>query len=97
MGIDSAVLLESDVADWGPEATAAAIADAVRARAFDLLLFGNESADTGGYQVGVRVAHALELPCVTGIKRLGSATASRSRVARPAAAGRSSSCLCPRS
>ena len=30
MGIDSAVLLESDVADWGPEATAAAIADAVR-------------------------------------------------------------------
>ncbi len=70
MGIDSAVLLESDVADWGPEATAAAIADAVRARAFDLLLFGNESADTGGYQVGVRVAHALGLPCVTGIKRL---------------------------
>jgi electron transfer flavoprotein beta subunit len=72
MGIDSAVLLETDVDDWGPEATAAAIADAVRAQPapFDLLLFGNESADTGGYQVGVRVAHALGLPCVTGIKRL---------------------------
>jgi electron transfer flavoprotein beta subunit len=72
MGIDSAVLLETDVDDWGPEATAAAIADAVRAQRepFDLLLFGNESADTGGYQVGVRVAHALGLPCVTGIKRL---------------------------
>jgi electron transfer flavoprotein beta subunit len=72
MGIDSAVLLETDVDDWGPEATAAAIADAVRSQPapFDLLLFGNESADTGGYQVGVRVAHALGLPCVTGIKRL---------------------------
>jgi electron transfer flavoprotein beta subunit len=46
--------------------------DAVRAdgTAFDLLLFGNESADTGGYQVGIRVAYALGLPCVTGIKAL---------------------------
>jgi electron transfer flavoprotein beta subunit len=37
---------------------------------YDLLLFGNEAADTGDYQVGVRVAHALGLPCVTGIKNL---------------------------
>ena len=37
---------------------------------FDVLLFGNESADSGGYQVGVRVAHALDVPCVTGIKGL---------------------------
>ena len=35
---------------------------------FDLILFGNESADSGGYQVGVRVAHALGRPTVTGIK-----------------------------
>jgi electron transfer flavoprotein beta subunit len=33
-------------------------------------LAGNEAADTGGYQVGIRVAHALGWPCVTGIKRL---------------------------
>jgi electron transfer flavoprotein beta subunit len=72
MGIDSAVLLETDGSDWSAEATAAAIVDAVRAQAeaFDLLLFGNEAADTGDYQVGVRVAHALGLPCVTGIKRI---------------------------
>jgi electron transfer flavoprotein beta subunit len=38
---------------------------------YDLLLFGNEAADTGDYQVGVRVAHLLGLPCVTGIKNLG--------------------------
>src|SRR6202142_631730 len=37
---------------------------------YDLLLFGNEAADTGDYQVAVRVAHALGLPCVTGIKHL---------------------------
>jgi electron transfer flavoprotein beta subunit len=37
---------------------------------YDLLLFGNEAADTGDYQVPVRVAHALGLPCVTGIKNL---------------------------
>jgi electron transfer flavoprotein beta subunit len=35
---------------------------------FDLILFGNESADSGGFQVGIRVAHALERPVVSGIK-----------------------------
>jgi electron transfer flavoprotein beta subunit len=76
LGAQHALLLETDGREWGPIATAAAIADAVRRRAasgeppYDLLLFGNESADTGGYQVGVRVAHALGLPVATGIKRL---------------------------
>ena len=70
MGIGSAILLETDGGDWSAEATAAAIAAAVEAepQAFDVLLFGNEAADTGDYQVGVRVAHALGLPCVTGVK-----------------------------
>ena len=68
MGIDSAVLLETDDSDWDPQATASAIAEAVRGEAFDVLLFGNESADSGGYQVGIRVAYALGLPVVTGAK-----------------------------
>jgi electron transfer flavoprotein beta subunit len=70
MGIGSAVLLETDGGDWSAAATAAALAEAIRSRAepFDLLLFGNEAADSGDYQVGVRVAHALGLPCVAGIK-----------------------------
>ena len=70
MGIDAAVLLETDRHDWNAEATAAALAEAIRTRPepLDLILFGNEAADTGDYQVGVRVAHALGLPCVTGIK-----------------------------
>lgn len=70
LGANRAVLLQTDGSEWGPAATAAAIASAVGDRGFDLLIFGNEAADTGGYQVPVRVAHALGLPCVTGIKRL---------------------------
>jgi electron transfer flavoprotein beta subunit len=76
LGAHQALLLETDEREWGPIATAAALADAVKNRAaagepdFDLLLFGNEAADTGGYQVGIRVAHALGRPCVTGIKAL---------------------------
>jgi len=70
MGVENAVLHETDGTDWNAEATAAALADAISAQPepFDVLLFGNEAADTGDYQVGVRVAHALGLPCVTGIK-----------------------------
>jgi electron transfer flavoprotein beta subunit len=76
LGAGRALLLATDGREWGPVATAAAIADAARRRAegpdggYDLLLFGNEAADTGDYQVAVRVAHALGLPCVTGIKNL---------------------------
>jgi electron transfer flavoprotein beta subunit len=71
LGAGRAILLETGAGEWGPQATAAAIADAARATGpYDLLLFGNEAADTGGYQVPVRVAHELGLPCVTGIKTL---------------------------
>lgn len=86
LGIDRAVLLETDGSEWDPVSTAAAIADAVRAQEaangpFDLILFGNESADSGGFQVGIRVAVALGRPVVTGLKGLtvgeGSAVARR--------------------
>ncbi len=72
VGADKGILLETDGDEWDPVATANAIVDAINANddAFDLLLFGNEAADSGGYQVGVRVAHALDLPCVTGVKEL---------------------------
>jgi electron transfer flavoprotein beta subunit len=72
LGAHGGVLLETDGREWGPVATAAAIAAAVRGldRSFPLILCGNEAADTGGYQVGIRLAHALGRPCATGIKRL---------------------------
>ncbi len=85
-GIDRAILLETDGSDWDPMSTAAAIMDAVRAQEaangpFDLIVFGNESADSGGFQVGIRVAVALGRPVVTGLKGLtvgdGAVTARR--------------------
>jgi electron transfer flavoprotein beta subunit len=75
LGIERALLLETDGREWDPVATSSAIVDAIEAerdagRTYDLIMFGNESADSAGYQVGVRVADALDLPCVTGIKAL---------------------------
>jgi electron transfer flavoprotein beta subunit len=73
LGAHRGVLLETNGREWGPIATAAAIAQSVRdlqPATFPLILFGNEAADTGGYQVGIRVAHLLARPCATGIKRL---------------------------
>ena len=70
LGADRAILLETDGADWDPEATAAALVEVIEGEAPDLVIFGNESADSGGYQVGIRVAHALARPIVTGLKAL---------------------------
>ena len=75
VGIDRAILLETDGRDWDPVATAGAIVESIRAQEaaggpFDLILFGNESADSGGFQVGIRTAAALGRPCVTGVKAL---------------------------
>jgi electron transfer flavoprotein beta subunit len=71
IGADRGILLETQGEEWDAQATAAAIVEAVRGEEpFDLLLFGNESADAAGYQVGIRVAHALGLPVVTGLKKI---------------------------
>ena len=75
VGAEKAVHLETDGSDWDPLATATAIVDAVRTLEadggpFDLILAGNESADSGGYQVGIRVAVALGRPIVNGAKAL---------------------------
>jgi electron transfer flavoprotein beta subunit len=70
IGADRGILLETQE-EWDAQATAAAIVEAIHAEEpFDLLLFGNESADAGGYQVGIRVAHRLGLPVVTGLKKI---------------------------
>lgn len=90
VGINEAVLLTTDGSDWDPMATARALTSAIESieatdGAFDLIFFGNESADSGGYQVGIRVARALGRPMVTGIKGVdvadGTATARRDTAA----------------
>lgn len=75
MGVNEAILIQSDGRECDSAVTSRAIVDVICAEQatgppFDLLLFGNESADAGNYQVGLRVAYALNLPCVTGIKAL---------------------------
>ena len=75
LGIDRAIHLQTDGQEWDGEATAAALTEAIKADEaamgrFDLIFFGNESADSGGFQVGARVAHALGRPCITGLKRV---------------------------
>jgi len=93
LGAGRAVLLETDGREWGPVATASAITDEVRRRAeagdgYDLVFCGNEAADTGDYQVGIRVAHALGWPCATGIKSLEVAEAGNGAGGLAARAGR---------
>jgi electron transfer flavoprotein beta subunit len=90
VGVDRAILLATDGREFDPIATSDAIVDAIRAQEmangpFDLLLFGNEAADTGDFQVGIRVATALDRPIVTGVKSL--TVADGRVVARREAAG----------
>ena len=78
--------------DWDPQATAAALAEAITSveaadGAFDLILFGNESADAGGFQVGIRVARALGRPIVNGIKAITIEPGSGAGAAGAGAAG----------
>ena len=75
VGADELVLVPTDEggAAWDPQRTAAALVEAIESLEagggrFDLILFGTESAESGGFQVGIRVATALGRPMVNGIK-----------------------------
>ena len=74
VGATDFVLVTNDTGvEWDPQQTAEAIVQTVteieaEEGQFDLILFGNESADSGGHQVGIRVAVALSRPAVNGIK-----------------------------
>jgi electron transfer flavoprotein beta subunit len=75
LGVNRAIHLVTGAEEWDPGSTAAAIVDAIRADEaasgpFDVILLGNEAADSGGYQVGVRIGRALGRPMVAGIKGL---------------------------
>jgi electron transfer flavoprotein beta subunit len=92
IGAERGILLATGGEEWDPQATAAAIVAAIESERaagndFDLIVFGNESADSGGYQVGIRVAHALGRPIVTGLKGL-SVEDGRARCEREVAGGR---------
>src|SRR5436305_8326291 len=72
VGCDAAVLIETDPAHdpagYGPGDIAREIAAVVQDRSYDLVLLGNDAADTGDFQVGIRLAHLLGRPVVNGVR-----------------------------
>jgi electron transfer flavoprotein beta subunit len=87
LGADRGIHLVTEE-EWDAQATASALLDAIRGEEpFDLIVFGNESADAGNFQVGIRIAYALELPVVTGLKGLTVADG-RARCEQEVATGR---------
>ena len=103
IGIDRALHLVTDGEEWDPEATAGAIVEAIAADEaasgpFDLVFFGNESADSGG--LPDRAAHrACARPTLRdraqGRRRRGRHRPLRAGDRQPAAT--STSCRCRRS
>lgn len=71
-GCAAAVLVEADTSGYGPADVANAIADVVRDHEaagtnYDLVLLGNDAADTGDFQVPIRLAYVLDRPVATSI------------------------------
>ena len=80
VGATSAVLIEADdPAAFGSADVAREIAAVVEDGSYDLVLLGNDAADTGDFQVGIRLAYLLNRPVVNGARTLevtgGTATA----------------------
>ncbi|MGI9157268.1 MAG: electron transfer flavoprotein subunit beta/FixA family protein [Marmoricola sp.] len=72
LGCHAAVLVEVDPIGTGPADVAHEIAEVVRAHAeagtsYDVVLLGNDAADSGDFQVGIRLAYDLDRPVVNGI------------------------------
>ncbi len=92
VGCADAVLVQADPAAYGPADVAAAIAAVVRAREdagrrYDLVLLGNDAADTGDFQVPVRLGYALGRPVVTGVSTVATSGAQQAVARRTGAAG----------
>jgi electron transfer flavoprotein beta subunit len=69
MGADDAVHVVSP-GRLGAEATAAALAEAIRGREFDMILCGKQATDEDDAAVGPMLAAALDLPCVAFVHAL---------------------------
>jgi len=70
VGATAAVLVEADPVSLGPADVAHEIAEVGRDRDYGLVLLGNDAADSGDFQVGIRLGHELSRPVVTGVKTL---------------------------
>lgn len=75
VGCTAATHVVADAQQFGPADVAREIAAVVRdheaaGRSHDLVLLGNDAADTGDFQVGIRLAHELGRPVVTGVSKV---------------------------
>jgi electron transfer flavoprotein beta subunit len=71
VGCTAATHILADSSAFGPADVAHEIASVVRAheadgRTHDVVLLGNDAADSGDFQVGIRLAYELERPVVNG-------------------------------
>jgi electron transfer flavoprotein beta subunit len=71
VGVDAATHIVGDSSRRGPVDVAAELAAVVRdheaaGRSYGLVLLGNDAADSGDFQVGIRLAHELGRPVVNG-------------------------------
>ena len=90
VGANAALLIEADdPAAFGPADVAREIAAVVEDGAYDLVLLGNDAADTGDFQVGIRLAYLLNRPVVNGARTVevakndGTAGTATAKVAGP--------------
>jgi electron transfer flavoprotein beta subunit len=72
VGCTAAVHIEADPSTFGPADVAREIAEVVRAHeaagtSYDLILLGNDAADSGDFQVGIRLSYELGRPVVNGV------------------------------
>jgi electron transfer flavoprotein beta subunit len=73
VGCTAATLVEAEPTKLGPADVATEIAAVVREHeaagtAYDVVLLGNDAADSGDYQVPIRLADALGRPVITGMQ-----------------------------
>lgn len=78
VGCTAATHVVADAQQFGPADVAREIAAVVRdhgaaGERHDLVLLGNDAADTGDFQVGIRLAYELGWPVVTGVTRVSCA------------------------
>jgi electron transfer flavoprotein beta subunit len=71
VGVEAATHIVADSGRRGPADVAAELASVVRdhaaaGRSYGLVLLGNDAADSGDFQVGIRLAHELGWPVVNG-------------------------------
>jgi electron transfer flavoprotein beta subunit len=66
VGCEAATHVVADPQTFGPADVAREIAAVVKDQGHDLVLLGNDAADSGDFQVGIRLAYELGWPVVNG-------------------------------